>query len=85
MSSVAILVYLYQVLGDGGVVLGLEAIALGWISQKAFMAAGRADGWYRRGAYAAAVLCSIGVFAAAAFTVDVTLGAGQPPTRYFLP
>ena len=66
--GVAILITLYKVLGDGGVVLGVEAISLCWIARKACIAGAHANGWNRRGALVVAILCLAGFAAVAAFT-----------------
>lgn len=67
--GVALLISLSKVAGDGGVVLGGEAIALLWIARRARVAGAHFNGWTQRGAYAVAILCLLGVAMVVAFAL----------------
>ncbi len=74
MFGVALLISLYKLAGDGGVILGGEAIALLWIARRAWVVGVRSDGWTQRGAYAVAIHCLLGVEMVVAYTLYVMCG-----------
>jgi hypothetical protein len=66
--GVALLISLSKAAGNGGLVLGVEAMALLLIARKACLAGGRLEGWNRVGVFVVAVLCLAGIAAIATFT-----------------